>query len=135
MKIVIDTNIIFSSLLHKDAKQRRIILSKEFQFYSPNYTLFELFKYKERIMGYSKASEADVYEYFSKIIGNIRFINSEFISPKNRKYAYELCKDTDESDSPFIALTIELNALLWTGDKKLKETLIKKGFYNFFAEK
>jgi len=46
-----------------------------------------------------------------------------------------LCKDIDESDTPFVALTIELKALLWTGDKKLKEGLKKKGFISFFELK
>ncbi|WP_413176102.1 PIN domain-containing protein [Anabaena azotica] len=38
----------------------------------------------------------------------------------------------DESDTPHVALTLELEGLLWTGDKKLKEGLIRKGFDKFF---
>ncbi|WP_322744651.1 PIN domain-containing protein [Cuspidothrix issatschenkoi] len=42
------------------------------------------------------------------------------------------CKDIDESDTPHVALTLQLEGLLWTGDKKLKEGLIIKGFDKFF---
>jgi predicted nucleic acid-binding protein len=38
-----------------------------------------------------------------------------------------LTKDIDEDDTPFIALGIELNAKLWTGDKVLSKGLAKKG--------
>lgn len=44
---------------------------------------------------------------------------------------YDLCKDVDIKDTPFVALAIELGPSLWTGDKKLKEGLKQKGFDNF----
>ena len=62
----------------------------------------------------------------------IEFVNERYISKEAFYKAWQLCKDIDESDTPFVALTIELNALLWTGDKKLKEGLKKKGFNSFF---
>jgi predicted nucleic acid-binding protein len=48
--------------------------------------------------------------------------------------AYDLCKDVDIKDTPFIALSIELKRPLWTGDKKLKEGLRSKGFDEFYQE-
>lgn len=41
--------------------------------------------------------------------------------------AYELTKDIDEFDTPSVALALELNSPLWTGDKKLRNGLSKKG--------
>ena len=41
--------------------------------------------------------------------------------------AFLLTSDVDEDDTPFIALGIELNAKLWTGDKILARGLAKKG--------
>ncbi len=43
----------------------------------------------------------------------------EFVREKTFKRAVELTKDVDEFDIPFIALAIELDTPLWTGDKKL----------------
>lgn len=38
-----------------------------------------------------------------------------------------MTKDVDEYDAPFIALSLELEAPLWTGDKKLIKGLERKG--------
>ncbi len=54
------------------------------------------------------------------------------ILPENLVTAYQLCQDIDETDTPHIALTIELDGLLWTGDKKLKQGLERKGFVQLF---
>ena len=39
-----------------------------------------------------------------------------------------MVNDIDEFDAPFIALSLELNSPLWTGDKKLIKGLNKKEF-------
>jgi len=43
-----------------------------------------------------------------------------------------LCRDIDINDAPFVALALELEAVLWTGDKTLKNGLKDKGFDRFF---
>jgi len=131
MKIVVDSNIIFSSLLTKNSKLRDTLLKKNHHFYSPNYFFNEIFKYKEKILRFSKLDEVELYEYLSKILENIKFIRREVISKENRLMAFDLCKDIDEKDAPFIALAIEIDAYVWTGDKKLKKGLKEKGFSKF----
>ncbi len=37
-------------------------------------------------------------------------------------------KNIDLNDAPFLALANEMNAKLWTGDKKLANGLVKGGF-------
>ena len=39
-----------------------------------------------------------------------------------------MCKDVDETDTPFVALALELNIPLWSGDKKLVKGLKIKEF-------
>ena len=48
------------------------------------------------------------------------------------KKAFNLCKDIDAKDTVYDATTIELNGLLWTKDKELKNGLKLKGFNSFF---
>ena len=132
MKVVVDTNILFSSLLSKRASQRKIILSKHHTMYAPNYVFVELFEYKEKILQNAKAAESEVYEYLTTILGHIHFVHPELISKENRHVAYVLCHDIDPDDIPFVALTLQLDALLWTGDNTLKNGLIHKGFDKFF---
>ena len=53
------------------------------------------------------------------------------ISTKNWRKADELCRDVDEKDTPFVALSLEFEIPLCTNDKALCEGLKKKGFDNF----
>lgn len=80
----------------------------------------------------SPLSEVELYELLNRIFQGINFISESTISKKNRQQAYELCKDIDEDDTPVIALSLELDARVWTGDKSLKKGLKYKGFDNFF---
>ncbi len=87
MKIVIDTNIIFSMLILKNSRLRDAFFEKKVKWYAPNFVLVEIFKRKEKLLKHSH----------------------------------------------LVALALELNASIWTGDKKLKDGLIHKGFDNFFV--
>jgi putative PIN family toxin of toxin-antitoxin system len=131
-KVIIDTNIIFSSLLASSSKLRDTLMKSDIIFYAPNYLFVEIFKYKEKILKYSKIDESEIYIILDTIISNINFINMNFISVKNRQKAYDLCKDIDEKDLAFVALALELNALLWTGDQKLRKGLESKNFGYFY---
>jgi predicted nucleic acid-binding protein len=52
---------------------------------------------------------------------------------QNRQKAFDLCRSVDVKDTIFVALTLELDAVLWTGDKKLKQSLLEKGFTRLFT--
>lgn len=52
-----------------------------------------------------------------KLFERIKFIPKEAVSNASRQKAFELCRDIDESDAPIIALGIELDLRVWTGDK------------------
>lgn len=54
MKVVIDTNIIFSGLLNPNGKISDLLLnsSDKFDFYSPTYVLDELENHKKTIKNY-----------------------------------------------------------------------------------
>jgi predicted nucleic acid-binding protein len=73
-----------------------------------------------------------LYLYFNGIIERINFVPLDFISTESRQKAYDLCKDVDVKDIPFVALAIELEVAIWTGDKKLKAGLRRNNFENFY---
>jgi predicted nucleic acid-binding protein len=126
MKIIIDTNIIFSSLLSSNEKYLKLFLNNNF--YAPNYLVYEIFKYKSKIIKYSNLTLREIDEFFAFILKKIYLVNEETLSTQSLKKAYELCKDIDRNDISFVALTIELNGLLLTGDKKLFNGLKNKKF-------
>ena len=127
-KIVVDTNILFSSFLSKKSNIRKILLSKYFSFFSCNSSIAELLVLKDKIVKYTTIKNKELFHFMYQIMKEIEFINERYISKESFYKAWQLCKDIDESDTPFVALAIELEALLWTGDKELMEGLKSKGF-------
>jgi predicted nucleic acid-binding protein len=130
--VVVDTNLIFSSLIPKASQIREILFESNLLIYSPNFLVVEIYKHKDKLLKSSKLTEPEFYLYFNGIIERIKFIPSAFIRLDSRQKAYDLCRDVDIKDTPFVALSIELAIPLWTGDNKLKHGLRKKGFNNFF---
>jgi len=128
MKIVIDSNILFSALLSPDNRFRTLLYLSKHTFYSCNFLFVEIFKHKDKISAISKLSEDEILTQLGNIVSKIHFINEDTIPQEIFKRAYSLCKDTDENDTPFIALSIFLDAYLLTGDKELIKGLERKGF-------
>jgi putative PIN family toxin of toxin-antitoxin system len=131
MKVVVDTNILFSAALTKDGKIAQLLFSDEHDFFVPHFTVIELFKYKDKIIKLSKKTEVEVLEILYHLLSQVNFINEKSLSLESRQAAYDLCKNIDPKDTVFIALAIELDAFVWTGDKKLKNGLISLGFEQF----
>ena len=121
MKVIIDTNKLFSAALSKNGKIAQTLFSDEYEFIAPHFAMVELFKYKDKLVVLTKKSEVEVLEILYLILLQVNFFNEKSLSLSSRQAAYSLCKDIDPKDAIFIALSIELNAPLWTGDKKLKK--------------
>jgi predicted nucleic acid-binding protein len=126
--IIVDANIIISSLIKKNSEMREFLLREDINYFSPEFVLHEITKHRNKIKKCSELSEDEITTYFHNILKNIKFFRHDLISKTNLKQAYNLCKELDEKDTIYIALTIELNGLLWTGDKKLINGLDKKDF-------
>ncbi len=127
MKLVVDTNIVFSALLKRESRELDILFTSMFKFFIPKVLFMELFRHKEKIVQISKLTEDEIYELLYRILEKMEIIDIENVPVKYRKEAYALTKDIDPSDALFIALAMFLDAKLWSGDKKLKDGLEKKG--------
>ncbi len=131
--IIVDTNILFSALLGKNKIFRDTIISNEnINIYSCKYAVVELFKYKEKIQKYSNFNDDEILELLYSLLKKIHLYDANTLSDESLQRAFDLCNDIDEKDIPFVAVTIELDGLLWTGDKELKNGLESKGFISFF---
>jgi predicted nucleic acid-binding protein len=130
--VIVDTNVLFSALLANHSKFAETLLTTENNFFVCELVLVELFKHKEKITRISGLSEDEIIQLYQIYLKKIHLYKEELISFENRQQAYQLCHDIDKNDSAHVALTLELNGLLWTGDKTLKEGLLKKGFKHFF---
>lgn len=128
MNLVVDTNIVFSTLLnpHSAIGELLINIQDDFTFFAPDLLKEELKRYAPKIATYSKLSQKDLSDLEELILSSITFVSEELISEESWIEAFALTKDVDEDDTPFVALGIELNAKLWTGDKVLYKGLVKK---------
>ena len=129
MKLVVDTNIVFSTLLNPRSTIGEILMSiqDDFIFFAPELLKDELKRYAPKIAAYSKLDQNNLSYIETLILSTINFVPEELISDQSWGQAITLMKDIDEDDTPFVALGIELGAKLWTGDKILSKGLAKKG--------
>lgn len=130
--IIVDTNVIFSTLLRDQSGFADTLLRTDHHFFACELVLVELFKHKERIVQASHLSEDEIVRFYYNLLRRISVYREDLIAPKNWQEAYILCRDVDESDTPHVALALELDGLLWTGDRALRDGLRRKGFDRFF---
>ena len=130
MKIVIDTNIIFSGLLNSNGAIGDLIFNSDgfFEFYSCSYMRYEIEKHWEKLKRISKLSEEELNESKYRIFSRVNFINEELIPEKTWISSEQLVFEIDQDDIDFIALTKYLKGYLWTGDKELYKGLKEKKF-------
>lgn len=130
IKIVVDTNIIFSGLLNANGTIGDLIFNSDgvFEFFSCNYMRTEIDTHWGKLRKISKLSEAELNESRFKMFGKINFINEELIPPKTWLKSEQLVEDIDVDDVDFVALTTFLKGHLWTGDKDLYSGLKAKTF-------
>jgi len=127
--IVVDTNIVFSGILSPNGTICDLILNSvdTFDFYAPTAVLDELDAHHQKLLKLSKLTDNELNFLKRTILKKIEFIDSESINPSTWEKAIELSKGVDEYDAPFIALSLELDSPLWTGDNKLTKGLQEKG--------
>ncbi len=129
MRLVVDTNIIFSAILSSDGLVHDLFINsgETFEFFSPTFVYEELKNNRSKLLKISNYSEEELDYLQYTIFKRIELIDSNSLTNSEFQRAFELTKDIDENDTPFIALALALDSPVWTGDKKLKEGLSEKG--------
>ncbi len=135
MKVVVDTNIVFSCLLRSDSRVGEVLLHDPGQlvFYAPALLLEELKRHRARLKRVSKLTDNELDTAWRSIMSRVTVIDDAAVSLAHRDQARHLTAGVDEFDIPFVALALELDALLWTGDLALIRGLRKKGFHQVIS--
>lgn len=130
MRLVVDTNIVISSLLSTNGVVGGVLLkeAKSIEKLTCQFLYIELFDKKNKMLSISKLEEDEFLSLLYFVIKEIDFISEKQIEAQNWEKAQELVKGINEKDVAFVALILQTNALLWTGDKKLCNVLRSKGF-------
>lgn len=127
MKVVVDSNIIFSALI--SCKTTYLEIFELAEVYVPDYLLIEVSKYEARINRQNKLASA-LKVFTQALFSQITVIPNLAIDSRSFLKAHSLCKDIDLKDIPFVALSIDLSVPLWTDDKALSNGLKAKGYSN-----
>jgi predicted nucleic acid-binding protein len=135
MRIVVDTNVVFSALINSSSTIPEIILApySRFKFYAPEFLFEELDNHKEKLIKASKLSEKEIDKEKRCLFKQINTISLDVIPQEIWEVADNLTFDIDPNDISFVALSIFLDARLWTGDKVLYNGLKNKKFNNVIS--
>ncbi len=130
MKIVVDTNIVFSAILNTDSRIGKTLLNSKnhFQFYSCHYLQIEMQRHRNKLLNLTKLPEDALAELTFLVMNPIIFIDERLLPQALLLTTEALLQSIDPNDTPFVALTTYLGGKLWTGDRKLYEGLQSKQF-------
>ncbi|MEO7264944.1 MAG: PIN domain-containing protein [Ferruginibacter sp.] len=107
MRVVVDTNIVFSAILNTNSKITRIILQpkSKLNFYSTIQLQDELTEHWNKLKKISCYNDIDLHKSVTLFSSRIKFINVELI-PANLLLKTEIfTTSVDLDDTKFVALT------------------------------
>jgi predicted nucleic acid-binding protein len=130
MIVVIDTNILFSACISPNNRISEILFSPlpNIERISCYYAMAELFKHQAKIVQLSKQPIEAVSTLLYTIMKQVDFLNEKMIATEHFEEADRLTAGVDSNDLAFVALSLQKNGMLWTGDKKLTNHLKGLGF-------
>lgn len=135
MRIIVDTNIVFSAILNSNSRIASILLQlkSKHRFYTTYQLLTEIEEHRNKLKKLTLLSDLELSNLILITTRPIRFINIQLVPFKIYKKIQALTNDVDEDDTDFVALAEHLNAKLWTGDKVLINGLTQKGWNKFIS--
>ncbi|MDZ7688388.1 MAG: PIN domain-containing protein [Halobacteriales archaeon] len=119
MKLVCDTNVVFSALI-AGGKTRELILSDETNLYAPEFFFTELDNNRHEIGEKSKLSEGQLNLLLSILFKDTEVVPREDFE-NEMEQASRLISDIDPDDVPFVALALHLDVDIWTDDTDFEE--------------
>lgn len=123
MKIVLDSNILFSTLI-KESKTRRIVLEYEGLFLFPQYIFEEMEEHMDELLQKSKLPKQDFNALLSILLKKVAIVPNEVLLPHKKK-ALDIVKNIDKDDVLFIACALAYSdSVIWSNDKRLKNQKI-----------
>jgi len=117
MKLVVDANILFASLI-KSGETAKLLFSEHHELFTPEFLFDEFNKYEEVILKKTKRSSEDFQQFLDILKSRIKVVPYERIYP----FLKEANKiSPDPKDTVYLALALLLNCHIWSNDKELSE--------------
>ncbi|MFN8346450.1 MAG: PIN domain-containing protein [Spirosomataceae bacterium] len=132
-QFVTDANVIFGCLISGREQYLRLVTEKKF--YLPDFALTEIQIYQELITEKSPMIGHKLRDYTLRLFEKLIIVPNFLISTQSYYQAFLLCKDIDEKDTVYVALSLEFGYPLLTRDEELTLGLRQKGFTNIILLK
>jgi predicted nucleic acid-binding protein len=135
MTVIVDANIIISALLTPTGKEASLIFNSAdiVDFAAPETIYLEIISKKNKIISASHHNTISFIQSLELLLSKITIFSVEKYAPDIFQVASTLTVSIDEKDTEYVALTITLEGLLWTGDLKLLRGLKRKDFINIIT--
>ena len=107
MRIIVDTNIIFSALLNTNGTIGELLLRSEnvLQFYSCHYLRQEIQRHWPKLLKLSRLSETDLQTAYERVLTTTHFVDEELAPIETWRRAEKLVAAIDRHDVAFVVLT------------------------------
>lgn len=129
MIVIADSNLFISCFYSSNGLIYNILSSeKKVQFIAPDYIFDEIQEHFIEIKEKTKRSKRELIAILKEITKNVVFHSVDDVSNEIFQKAFEVSKDIDVDDPPFIALHFQTGHKIWTGDKVLINGLKSKGY-------
>ncbi len=130
MLLIIDSNILISASLDANSELFELIKTsfEIVDFVTPEFAISEINRHKKRICEKVKKDLGTFNFNLNLILNNITVLPDNELSDNDIKNADLLTQDIDLKDTIYIAFSLALDALFWTGDNKLYKGLKRKKF-------
>lgn len=118
MELIIDANVLMSSLIAVEGRTYDLIFNDRIKLFAPEYLMQEFEKHKEAILSKSGLDEEDFELFLSLVSSRIEFIPKSEFAP-----FISVAEDItpDPNDLEYFALALKYKCAIWSNDKKLKE--------------
>jgi predicted nucleic acid-binding protein len=92
VKIVVDTNIVFSAVLNSSGNIGKILThyGRHFELYSCQFLKEEILVHWTKLKKFTKINDDELTELVELITGNIHFINEKILPEKDWLFALDL---------------------------------------------
>jgi predicted nucleic acid-binding protein len=120
MKLIIASNRVMAGLI-RDGVARKILLHPKFQFYAPEFMLFEIENLADIIAGRSGLSSDEFMHIYSLLVSKIKLVPKAQIETV-LKEAESIMGKIDTGDVSFLAAALAIpNDGIWTEDRHFEQ--------------
>jgi len=123
---IVDANVIMSIVISGKSIYKPLLTY--YNFIMPEFGLVEIDKYKELIFNKTQMKKNELISFSYFVFSNISILPNYVMDEQVFQYAIELTKDIDIKDVSYIALSLQLDLILLTRDKKLINGLRNKKY-------